>query len=284
MPPKMRLGAHTTTAGGAVNAVRQGLELECEAIQVFTRNQRQWEPKPLDPDAIRAFREEAKAAGYLRDAVSHASYLINLCATDAAILSKSRRAFEDEIRRCGQLGIPYLCIHPGSHLGAGEEAGLKGIAESLRLAIRATKGVKVTILLENTAGQGTNLGWRFEHLAELLRLGRSKRLGVCIDTCHMFAAGYDLRTKKAYEKSFAELDDVVGLDRVHAFHLNDSKFGLGEKKDRHENIGEGEIGKTGFKLIVNDGRFRDHPGILETPGGPDGYAENLRTLRRMRNS
>ncbi|MHC4939736.1 MAG: deoxyribonuclease IV [Planctomycetota bacterium] len=280
----MRLGAHTTTAGGMVNAVRQGIELECEAIQVFTRNQRQWVPKPLEPAAVAEFRAEAKPAGYLRDAVSHASYLINLCATNHETLKKSRAAFEDEIRRCGLLGIPYLCIHPGSHLGEGEKAGLKGVAESLKLALKATKGVKVKILLENTAGQGTNLGWRFEHLAELIRLCRSKRIGVCIDTCHMFAAGYDLRTKKAYEKSFAELDEIVGVDRVHAFHLNDSKFDLGLKKDRHENIGEGAIGKTGFKLLVNDKRFSDLPGLLETPGGPDGYAKNLRTLRRMRNS
>jgi len=283
MPP-MRLGAHTTTAGGMVNAVRQGIELGCEAIQVFTRNQRQWVPKPLDPDVVAEFRIEGAEADYLRDAVSHASYLINLCATNPETLAKSRTAFEDEIRRCGILGIPYLCIHPGSHLGEGEEAGLVGIAGSLKLALTTTKGVKVKILLENTAGQGTNLGWRFEHLAELIRLTRSKRVGVCIDTCHMFAAGYDLRTAKAYEASFAELDDVVGLDRVHAFHLNDSKFELGMKKDRHENIGEGAIGKTGFKLLVNDERFRALSGILETPGGPDGYAKNLRTLRRMRNS
>jgi deoxyribonuclease-4 len=278
----MRLGAHTSTAGGMVNAVRQGVELECEAIQVFTRNQRQWEPKPLAEEAIAEFRAEAKEAGYLEDAVSHASYLINLCATDEAILKKSRRAFVDEIRRCGLLGIPYLCVHPGSHLGEGEEAGLSGIAESLRLALKETKGVRVKVLLENTAGQGTNLGFRFEHLAELLRLGRSKRLGVCIDTCHLFASGYDMRTKKSYAATMKELDDVVGLDRVFAWHLNDSKFGLGEKKDRHETIGEGEIGKTGFKLLVNDERFGDLPGLLETPGGPDGYAKNLKTLRRMR--
>ena len=264
-----------------VNAVRQGIELECESIQVFTRNQRQWEPKPLDPATIEEFQVEAKAAGYLQDAVSHASYLINLCAASPETLAKSRRAFEDEIRRCGLLGIPYLCLHPGSHLGEGEDAGLIAIAESLREALAATRGVRVKILLENTAGQGTNLGYRFEHLAELLRLGRSKRLGVCIDTCHMFAAGYDLRTKKSYEASMTELEDVVGLNRVHAFHLNDSKFELGMKKDRHENIGEGAIGKTAFKLLVNDDRWRALPGVLETPGGPDGYAQNLDTLRRM---
>ncbi|MEM8882463.1 MAG: deoxyribonuclease IV [Planctomycetota bacterium] len=280
----MRLGAHVTTAGGMPNAVLQGEELECEAIQVFTRNQRQWEPKPLDPEKVAEFRRGAKKAGYLADAVSHASYLINLCATDEAILAKSRRAFEDEIRRCGELGIPYLCIHPGSHLGEGEEAGLAAITESLALALQATKGVRVKILLENTAGQGTNLGWRLEHLAELLRQGKSKRLGVCIDTCHLFAAGYDLRTKKSYEATMQELDDLVGFDRVFAFHLNDSKFELGQKKDRHEHIGEGAIGKAGFKLLVNDERVAGRPGLLETPGGPEGYAKNLQTLRRMRSA
>jgi len=277
----MRLGAHTSTAGGMVNAVRQGRELECCAIQVFTRNQRQWEPKPLDDGAIAEFRAEAKEAGYQRDAVSHASYLINLCATDPAILKRSRTAFEDEMRRCAALGIPYLCVHPGSHLGEGEDAGLAAIAESLKLALRATKGLRVKVLLENTAGQGTNLGFRFEHLAELLRV-RSRRLGVCIDTCHLFASGYDMRTKKKYEAVMRELDEVVGLGRVHAFHLNDSKFELGSRKDRHENVGEGAIGKAGFRQLVNDARFRDLPGILETPGGPEGYAKNLRTLRRMR--
>lgn len=264
------------------NAVIQGRELECEAIQVFTRNQRQWEPKPLNEEDVAVFRTEARKEGFLKDAVSHASYLINLCAIDDAILAKSRRAFEDEIRRCGQLGIPYLCIHPGSHMKKGEEAGLAGIAESLKLALAATKGVRVKILLENTAGQGTNLGNRFEHLGTLIRAVKSKRIGVCIDTCHMFAAGYDLRTRKAYEASMRELDDIVGVARVHAFHLNDSKFACGERRDRHENIGEGHIGKTGFKLLVNDERFADLPGLLETPGGPEGYAKNLRTLRRMR--
>ena len=278
--PAMRLGAHVTTAGGMPNAVIQGRELECEAIQVFTRNQRQWVPKPLDPAVVAEFRKEAKAEGYDKDAVSHASYLINLCATNPETLEKSRVAFEDEVRRCHDLRVPYLVFHPGSHLGEGEEAGLAAIAASLKLALKATRGLKTTILLENTAGQGTNLGWRFEHLAELLKV--SKRLGVCIDTCHLFAAGYDMRTKKSYEKTMNELDDVVGIDRVRAFHLNDSKFELGLKKDRHENIGEGAIGAAGFKLLVNDERFAGLPGLLETPGGPEGYAANLATLRKMR--
>ena len=266
-----------------VHAVRQGLELGCEAIQVFTRNQRQWVGKPLDPGQVAAFREEGRAAGYLAHAVSHASYLINLCATDPVILAKSRTAFVDEIERCAALRIPYLCIHPGSHLGAGEEKGLRGVSESVAEALRLTKGKRVTILLENTAGQGTNLGWRLEHLGELIRLlKRPRRVGVCIDTCHLFAAGYDLRTPKAYEKTMEALEREVGFARVRALHLNDSKFGCGEKRDRHAHIGEGEIGARGFKRLINDERFAALPGVLETPGGPENYELNLQRLRKMR--
>lgn len=266
-----------------VHAVRQGLDLGCEAIQVFTRNQRQWVPKPLEAVGVKEFRTEGREAGYLATAVSHASYLINLCAADPAILERSRIAFLDEIERCAALGIPYLCVHPGSHVGAGEEAGLIGVAESVADALRRTKGRRVTILLENTAGQGTNLGWRLEHLGELLRLlKRPRRVGVCIDTCHLFAAGYDFRTPRAYQRTMAILDREVGLARVRAFHLNDSKFGCGERRDRHAHIGEGEIGAQGFKRLVRDERFSGLPGLLETPGGPENYEQNLQRLRKMR--
>ena len=278
----MLLGAHVSTAGGMPNAVSSGLELGCEAIQVFTRNQRQWTPKPLDEHDIANFRADAKKAGYLTTAVSHASYLINLCAAKPELLEKSKTAFLDEIGRCHALGIPYLCIHPGSHVGEGEEAGLALIADTVREALAATKGQRVKILLENTAGQGTNLGWRFEHLQELLKTTKSKRVGVCIDTCHLFASGYDMRTAKSYEKTMQELDDRIGVDRVFALHLNDSKHELGSRRDRHEHIGEGEIGKAGFRALVNDERWKDRPGLLETPGGPDGYKDNLKRLRSMR--
>ncbi len=249
---------------------------------MFTRNQRQWTPAPLKPEHVTEFRAEAKTAGYLTTAVSHASYLINLCAQNPESLAKSKIAFQDEIERCAELGIPYLCIHPGSHVGAGEDAGLAAIAVSVREALAATKGKKVTILLENTAGQGTNLGWRLEHLETLLRLTRSKRVGVCIDTCHLFAAGYDLKSAPAYDKTMQELDDRIGFDRIHAFHLNDSKHPVGSKRDRHEHIGEGEIGKAAFRRLVNDARVQGKPGLLETPGGPDGYKDNLKRLRSMR--
>lgn len=276
----MLLGAHVSAAGGMHQAVRQGLALRCEAIQVFTRNQRQWQPKALEAADVAAFRREGRAAGYLGHAVSHASYLINLCAIDPRTHRRSRDAFGDEIERCARLGIPYLCVHPGSHVGAGEEKGLEAVAESLRDALRKTRGKRVTVLLENTAGQGTNLGYRLEHLATLLRLVRSRRVGVCLDTCHLFAAGYDLRAR--YEETIAEVAATVGLDRVKAFHLNDSQYPCGSRRDRHAHIGEGAIGSRAFGRLVRDERFADLPGLLETPGGPDGYRENLRNLRRLR--
>ncbi|NJN14235.1 MAG: deoxyribonuclease IV [Planctomycetes bacterium] len=280
----MLFGAHVSTAGGMPNAVREGLELACEAIQVFTRNQRQWEPKPLDPADIATFRAEGKKAGYLKHAVSHASYLINLCAIDPAILEKSRKAFVDEIRRCGQLGIPYLCIHPGSHLKEGEEAGIAAIVESTRLALEETAAdsAKVMVLFENTAGQGTNLGWRLEHLKNLRKGVGGRRIGFCIDTCHLFASGYDLRTPKAYAETMDEVVKQLGLKNIRAFHLNDSKFPLASRRDRHENIGEGEIGEAGFRALVRDERFADLPGLLETPDGPGGYETNLKRLRSYR--
>lgn len=278
----MYLGAHVSTAGGMPHAVERGLELGCEAIQVFTRNQRQWTPKPLAEAEIEAFRAGAREASYAARAVSHASYLINLCATDPAILAKSKRAFVDEIERCAALGIPFLCVHPGSHVGAGEAAGLAAVAAGVKEALKATRGRRVTILLENTAGQGTNLGWKLDHLGELLRTIRSRRVGVCLDTCHLFAAGYDLRTPKAYAKTVNALDDAVGLDRIRALHLNDSKHPLGSRRDRHENIGEGALGRAAFRRLVNDERFTGLPAVLETPGGPDGYRKDLKRLKGMR--
>ena len=271
----MLLGAHVSTAGGMHNAITQAAELECEAIQVFTRNQRQWEPKPLDPEAAAAFKK-----GNPYPAVSHASYLINLCATDATVRARSRKAFADEIGRCAMLGIPYLCIHPGSHVGAGEDAGLDAIADGLAEGLAATKGMRVTVLLENTAGQGTNLGWRLEHLDRLRRAVKSRRIGFCIDTCHWIAAGYDLAADPA--GCLEELDDVCGIEHVKAFHLNDSKHPCGSRKDRHEHIGKGAIGTGAFRVLVNDGRLADRPGLLETPDGVAGYADNLSVLRELR--
>jgi deoxyribonuclease-4 len=273
----MLLGAHVSAAGGVSRAVDEARALGCEAFQVFTRNQRQWRPKPLAAAGIRRFREAARAAGYARRMMSHASYLINLAATDALTLLRSRWALVDEIRRSAALGIPYVCVHPGAHMGAGEEAGLTRIAESLRFALSRTRGV--TVLLENTAGQGTSLGWRLEHLAALCRVPRT---GVVLDTCHLFAAGYDLRTPRAYERTMRAVEETVGARRVRAFHLNDSKAPLGSRVDRHEHIGMGGLRGPPFRRLVNDPRWAGVFGVLETPkaGGMD--RRNLDLLRRMR--
>jgi deoxyribonuclease IV len=278
----MRLGVHVSTAGGLPLAIERAREIGCEALQVFARNQRQWSPRPLDPDEAAAFRRAAREAGYLATAVSHASYLINPSALDATFLERSRNALVDEIDRCAQLGIPYLCVHPGAHMGAGEEAGLALAAASVRFALDATRGRRVAVLLECTAGQGTSLGHRLEHLATLLSLLPRRRTGVCLDTCHLFAAGYDLRTAKGYERTMRAVEETVGLSRVRAWHLNDSVQPRGARRDRHTHIGEGRIGKQAFRRLVNDPRFEALPGLLETPGEPEDDRRNLDLLRKMR--
>jgi len=278
----MLFGAHVSTAGGMHKSIGRALELECEAIQVFTRNQRTWSPTPLKPDDVEQFRQQAKEYAYNETAVSHASYLINLCSTEPETLDRSRRAFVDEIERCHQLGIPFVCLHPGSHLGEGEEAGLAAVSESLRLALAETRGTRVHVLLENTAGQGTNLGWRLDHLRELMRQTKSKRIGVLIDTCHLFAAGYDLRSPKTYKATIDELDEVIGCEHIRAFHLNDSKHGCGSRKDRHANLGDGEIGLKPFEWLINEPAFEQTPALLETPNAPEGYVRDLAQLHRLR--
>ena len=278
----MLLGAHVSTAGGMPKAVQQGLDLSCEAIQVFTRNQRQWAPRPLDPADAATFQALAEGAGYLATALAHASYLINVAAPDPEILARSERALVDEIERCALLGIPYLALHPGAHMGRGEKAGLARAAATVRAALKATSRARVTVLLEGTAGQGTTLGHRLEHLRELLERVGGRRAGVCLDTCHLHAAGYGLKTPKAYEATWKEVERVLGLDAVKALHLNDAKTEQGSRVDRHEHIGAGAIGAPAFQRLVRDERLRRLPAILETPGGPEGYAENLARLKKMR--
>jgi deoxyribonuclease IV len=276
------LGAHVSTSGGVDKAPGNGKSLGCEAIQVFTRNQMQWRARPLSDREIAAFREGLKECS-IRAAVSHDSYLINLGSHEPVVLQKSLDAFADEIERCEQLGIPFLVFHPGSHVGSGEAAGLQRIAESLNAVLGLKPKHKTQVLLENTAGQGSNLGYRFEQLAEILeKTENPNRLGVCLDTCHLFAAGYDLRTLSTYEATFQEFDAIVGLERVKAFHLNDSKKGLGSRVDRHENIGKGELGLEPFRFLLNDPRFACLPMLLETPGGDEAYRIDLTTLRSLK--
>ena len=277
------LGAHQSIAGGLHRAFDRIRAVGGESLQIFTANQRQWRVKPPAAEDIRLFAEKWQACGQMPVA-SHGSYLINLAAADPVAAAKSIAAFADELGRCLQLGLGFVVLHPGSHLGAGVEAGLEAVARNLDQALEQA-GVPATglnVLLETTAGMGTALGSRFAELGWLL--GRSRfahNLGVCIDTCHIFAAGYDLRDAAAYERTMDELEREVGLARVHFVHLNDSKKGLGSRVDRHEHIGRGEIGDEGFRLLLNDPRFARHPMTLETPKGDD-LAEDRENLARLR--
>mgnify|MGYP000365478677 CR=1 FL=1 len=277
----MILGAHVSTAGGVSNAPLNAHKLGIAAFQIFTKNQNRWTAKPLDPVEIDRFLANCERCG-IRITVAHDAYLINLCAVDRSKLALSRKAFLDEMVRADQLQIPFLVMHPGSHLKAGEEVGIKLIAESLRMLIDQHSGGRVRVLLETTAGQGTNLGYRFEQLAEMLRLiDCPERTGVCIDTCHIFAAGYDFRTYPQYEEIIADFDRVIGLDRLFCFHFNDSKREPGSRIDRHQHIGEGLIGREPFGYFLKDRRFEDLPAILETPGEMDNFVNNLAVLRAL---
>ncbi len=278
----MYLGAHVSISGGVNKAPANGVQLGCEAIQIFTKNQMQWRAKPLTPAEIESYREEFEKSD-LHVAVSHDSYLINLGSPEEAKLGQSLLSFEDEVERCEQLGVPYLVFHPGSHVGSGEKAGLETIAASLNQVLKKQKGYRTQLLLETTAGQGSNLGYRFEQLAEIIGMVKENdRLGICVDSCHIFAAGYDIRNRTVYEETFQQFDSIIGISKIKAFHLNDSKKGLASKVDRHEHIGEGAIGLEAFRLIVNDDRFHGLPMLLETPGGDAEYEKNLRVLKELR--
>ena len=274
------LGAHTSTAGGVSKSIERAEKLGFTAIQIFTKNNNRWFQKQLDEKEISKFRINLKNSN-IKFVVSHDSYLINLCAKDKSILRKSREAFLDELTRCEQLGIPYLNFHPGSHLGAGEKEGIKLIVESLNIIHNKTKHFKVSSMLEATAGAGTAIGYRFEQLREIIDLvDNKKRMSVCIDTAHIFAAGYDIKNLKNYKKVIKEFDEIIGLERLKCFHMNDSKKELGSRRDRHEHIGKGFIGKDGFANIMNDKRLKNIPKILETPKGKQ-MKEDIRNLKTL---
>ncbi len=260
-----RVGAHVSASGGVENAPLNAKAIDAKAFALFTKNQRQWKAKPLTGDNIEKFRQNCEAAGYLPEHIlPHDSYLINLGHPEKEGLEKSRDAFLDEMQRCEQLGLKMLNFHPGSHLKKIEEdACLKRIAESINIALDKTKGVSA--IIENTAGQGTNMGFRFEHLATIIdNVEDKKRVGVCLDTCHTFTAGYDLRTKKTFEATMKEFDKVVGTKYLSGIHLNDSKPDLGARVDRHHSIGKGRLGVDTFRFIMNDKRFEEIPMVLET--------------------
>jgi deoxyribonuclease-4 len=270
-------------AGGVHTAVERGVSIGCTTMQMFVKNNNQWKGKELSDEDISTYKTLLRESS-IGPVVVHDTYLINLCAADKQILHKSRAALKDELDRCEALGVEYLNFHPGSHVGAGEAEGIKLIAESLNIIHEETKGYRVKSVLETTAGQGTAIGYRFEQLREIIdAVDEPDRMAVCMDTCHVFAAGYDISTESGYEKTFEEFDAIIGLKRLVAFHVNDSKRELGSHVDRHEHIGKGKIGKTGFRLLMNDDRFRTIPKILETEKGPEMKedVENMRTLKNM---
>jgi deoxyribonuclease-4 len=277
---KVLLGAHMSIAGGVDKAVERAQKIGCTTFQLFTKNSNQWKATPLSEQVVQNYKRLIKVTK-LKPVIAHDSYLINLCAKDKSILKKSRDAFIDELNRCEILGIDYLNFHPGSHMGMGEDDGIKLIAESINLAHERTPNFKVKSMIETTAGQGTSIGYRFEQIRKIIDLVEDKnRLAVCVDTCHIFAAGYDIKTEKGYLKTFEEFDQIIGLKYLKAFHMNDSKKGLGERVDRHEHIGKGKIGLSGFRFIMNDERFKNIPKILETPKGED-MKEDVINMRRL---
>jgi len=283
-PGRDELGAHVSIAGGLPLAPPRGRQLGCGAIQIFVKNQRQWAAPPLAPADARAFRRARRHAG-LRHAFAHGSYLVNLACPDPAGWRQAVDTFTDELRRAAMLGLDALVIHPGSHLGTGVARGLDAVARAIDEALRTTRGSRVKVALENTAGAGHVLGRTFSELRAILdRLGHPRRVGVCIDTCHLFVAGYDIRTPAGYALAIAECMDLIGAGRVLAFHLNDAKAPLGSGLDRHENIGRGYLGLRPFRLLLNDRRFARVPKVLETPKEPEPTADlrNLATLRRLR--
>jgi len=278
------LGAHMSIAGGLHLALERGREAGCSAVQIFLKNQLQWKAKPYTEEEVRHFAAARKATG-IRTVFAHSSYLINLAAQSSADWNRAVGAFHDELERAEALGLPFVIIHPGSHKGLGLEAGIRRIIEALNEVVSRTSGYRVRVLLENTAGGGATIGRTFEELAALLEGARTpERLGICLDTCHLFAAGYDLRTRGGYETVIKSCAAIVGLRQVRAFHLNDAKAPLGSGLDRHEKIGKGRLGKEAFRWLMRDRRFARVPMVLETPKDPEPRADRLALalLRKLR--
>ena len=277
------LGAHMSIGGGVHTAIERGCSIKCTAIQMFVKNNMQWFARPLAREEIRAFLEH-RQRGNLLAIFAHANYLINLAATNPQFHANSLRALSEELMRADQLELPFLVLHPGAHLGAGEQAGLEKIITSINRVFRRIPKVKTRVALETTAGQGSCLGHRFEQIAYIIENVREpERLCVCLDTAHVFAAGYDIASETSARKTFREFDRSIGLDRLAAIHLNDSKMRCGSRVDRHEHIGKGKIGLPAFRFIMRARRFRSIPKVLETPKGKEMREdiENLRTLRRL---
>ncbi|MCX6914776.1 MAG: deoxyribonuclease IV [Verrucomicrobia bacterium] len=281
----MKFGAHMSTSGGVWKALQRGRSIHCEVVQLFVKNNMQWFGKPYSPDVVAAYAKE-RATNDFDCVFGHTGYLINLGGPACENRVRSIKSLIQEIELATQIGLPFLVLHPGAHLGAGEAAGLKQIVAGLDEVFAATQGSPVRIALEHTAGQGTCLGNMGEHLAAVFDgVKKPERLGLCLDTAHFFEAGYDIRTPKGWNAAIREVGSLIGLKQVLAFHLNDSKTELGSRVDRHDHIGKGKIGKEAFRHIVNDARFKRHPGCLETPKSEDLHedVQNLATLRALAN-
>lgn len=279
----MKLGAHMSTSGGVWKALERGASIGCDIIQIFVKNNMQWFGKPHSLDDCARYANQL-ARGKISIVFGHTGYLINLGAQPSDNRDKSIKSLVQEIQFAESLGVPFLVLHPGAHLGKGDDEGLKQIVAGLDEVFAATKNSPVRIALENTAGQGSCLGHKIAHLAAIFdRVKRAERLGACLDTAHFFAAGYDIRSPKGWKDAIGEVDKLIGVKQILAFHLNDSKTDLGSRVDRHEHIGKGKIGREAFRHIVNDARFANHPGCLETPKSADMHedVENLKALRLL---
>lgn len=268
-------------SGGLARSFGRGEAAGCTAMQIFTKNASQWRARPIDAEEARAFRD-AWQQSIIGPVIAHDSYLINLATTDREKWSKSKTAFTDELERCALLGITSLVMHPGNHLGAGDAAGIAQVVAAFQ-QILTDAPAEVRILVENTAGQGSALGWNFAHLAAILESLPQERFGVCFDTCHALAAGYDLTSAAGYANVMAEFDRLVGVERIHAFHINDSKKGLASRVDRHAQLGDGALGLDGLRALMQDPRFTGVAKILETPKGNDDNADkrNIAILREL---
>jgi deoxyribonuclease IV len=275
------LGAHLSIEGGVQMSIQRASSIGCTAMQIFVKNNMQWFARPLTPEEIRGFLKHSQRHELL-SIFAHANYLINLAATNPQFHANSLRALSEELSRADQLKLPFLVLHPGAHLGKGEEAGLEKIIESIDSVLSAIPKIKTRIALETTAGQGSCLGSRFEQLAYIIdRVREPERLCVCLDTAHIFAAGYNIGSESAIRNTFREFDRVIGRDRLVAIHVNDSKTARGLRVDRHEHIGKGKIGLEAFRFIMRDRRFRKIPKVLETPKGKD-LAEDVQNLKTLR--
>lgn len=276
------LGAHVSVAGGPHTAFERGAAIGCNSLQIFVKSPNRWKGSKLSDGLVDSFREARTASP--QPVIAHAAYLINLCGNNPELIEKSRGGLIDELERCTRLGVDALVVHPGAHLGDGEESGVEGIARSIDLVLAALPEPGTRLLLENTAGQGSTMGSRFEQLAAVIeKLEQPERVGVCLDTCHAFAAGYDLSNEDGYSQMIDAIESSVGLKRIEALHLNDSKHPAGSNKDRHENIGDGQIGPEAFARLLADSRFSGRPMVLETPLGDDdkGHERDLVRLREL---